>query len=296
MALCIASTLISAADRDPEIEAAQITAEIQTGGATVELLCERAYKWRTLRKPDLAAQDYRQAIQLDPKNFLAHLELAKVLLSTNELKSAKKEVDVALELAPSSTEKAAAYMFRASVQIAFKAFQYAEADCDEALSLQPEHGLIEWYLRRAYVQHMTGSTVVCEQGLRNAYQKTKSAVIYAQWVDALIDAERWDEALTEINSQLPSLRLKSGWLLKEGRALLGLNRAKEAGEAFREAVTEIDRQLETDSAHPDLTLLVDRALAQVLLGNRAQAKKDYQAAKKAGADSWMLWRLEKILN
>jgi hypothetical protein len=64
------------AHHDPASQAMTITAKIQANGATVALLCERAQLWRTLSKPHLAIQDYRDAVALEPKSVSMRLKLA----------------------------------------------------------------------------------------------------------------------------------------------------------------------------------------------------------------------------
>ena len=109
--------------------------------------------------------------------------------------------------------------------------------------------------------------------------------------EALIDAGQFRQALARIEPQLASARWQSSWLLRRARARKGLG--EESAPDVRTAIAELNRRLSPQ--HPDLTLLADRGTANALLGKMAEARKDLVAAKKLGADAWVVRRLETLL-
>ncbi|MEN9022296.1 MAG: hypothetical protein ABF370_17515 [Verrucomicrobiales bacterium] len=108
------------AHHDPASQAVTITAKIQANGATVALLCERAQLWRTLGKPHLAIQDYRDAVALEPKSVSMRLKLAQTCYADNELKAAFQVTEDALSMSPQPGEKASLLMLRASMYLVWK--------------------------------------------------------------------------------------------------------------------------------------------------------------------------------
>lgn len=281
------------AHHDPASEAALLTAEMNAKGATVELLCQRAQLWRTLRKSDLAIEDYLQATQLNPKISSTHLKLAQTYFAEDQLKPAFKSVETGLKLAEQNNEKASLLMLRASIYRAWKSFKKAAADADAAFEALPKHRRIDWYLQRAHAQRMAGLFKSCATGLREGFDSTGSAVLHAQWVDALIDAKAAAAALVETNKQLSKLRFSASWRIRHARALRELKRDDEAQTELEKALAELNQRIKPDADYPDITLLIDRGLAHLLLGNRKEARQDYDRAKAAGAMGWMHWRLDK---
>ena len=223
---------------DPASQAATITAEIQSKGATVALLCQRAQLWRTLRKPDLAIQDYLDAVALDPKSVPTRLKLAQSYYGSNALKAAFRATDDALAMDPQPGEKASLLMLRASIYLIWKSYEKAAKEAEGAFDTLPQHRRIEWYLQRSYAQRMAGQFKACAEGLEEGYKKTGSAVLYAQWVETLIDAEAPGEALVEIEKQLEGLRFSASWRIRKALALQSLDREKEAAKELEAALTD----------------------------------------------------------
>ncbi len=281
------------AHHDPASQAMTITAKIQANGATVALLCERAQLWRTLSKPHLAIQDYRDAVALEPKSVSMRLKLAQTCYADNELKAAFQETEDALSMSPQPGEKASLLMLRASIYLVWKSYKKAADEAEAAFASVPQHGRIEWYLQRSYAQRMAGQFETCAQGLHEGYVSTGSAVLYTQWVDTLIDAKAPREALAEIEKQLEGLRFSASWRIRKALALRALDRAEEATVELKRAMIELDSRIRPDAEYPDITLLVDRGMAHFVMGNRKAARRDYDRAKAAGALGWMQWRLTR---
>lgn len=297
-ALVVAPGLVLLAwgHHSPEEDAAKLTAEIEAKGATAKLLFERATKWRSIRKNDLALTDLQQALDLDQKFYLARREQAKLFLQNGDLKTALSSAEKALAIGGEALEKADAQMLLAEIHAASGAMKLAEADCAAAFAAMPEHKRVDWYLRRAQVQRTLGHLKQCTEGLREGYHKTFSIVLYSQWVDALLDTKQYAKALAESELQLPNLRFRSTWLLRRARALRGQEKAKEADADLREALAELNQRIVPGAPYPDFSLLAERAHVKFLLGDTKSAKVDYDEARQGGADQWMLWPLRGFVS
>ena len=291
---CFAALGISAsAHHDPATEAALVTAQIQSEGASIELLCRRAELWRSLRKMDATIGDYAAAVKLDPKSPDLRLKLAKAYFVHNQLKEAFAQVGKGLEcVTPEDASlKASLLMMRAQLYLEWKSPKKAAADCEAAMEASPDHRRIDWFLQCAHAQRLAGRFEPCAKGLRKGFEQTGSGVLYAHWVDALIDTKAYSKALQECDEQLHGLRFSASWRIKRARALAGLKREKESVADLQAALKELDSRLHPDDPYPDLTLLLDRGMTHFLLGNRSAAKKDYERAKSGGAVGWMCWQL-----
>ncbi len=278
---------------DPAAKAGDVTAAIEAHGPTVEALTTRAELWRSLRKLDLAIEDLKEACALAPNSVGLKRRLARTQYAHNALKPAFETVKSGLAIAEKAEDRASLLMLRASIYLAWRSYENAVSDCDAADEALPNHHRVDWVLYRAFAQRMTGAFEACERDLKAALTRTRSAVIHAQWVDALIDVKRYEEVIREVDRQLPGLRFSAAWRLRKGQALLGLEQPQEARSQFMDALKELDGRIRPHDDYPDTALLSDRGLAHWLLGNRKAARSDYERAKKAGAFPWMHWRLEK---
>jgi tetratricopeptide (TPR) repeat protein len=278
---------------DPATEAAALSAEMQAKGASVKALCERARLWRTLRKLDLAIDDLAKAAALDPKSVSVRHLLAQAYYADGQLEPAFDVLEKGLLIAEKAEDKASLLMMRASIYLLWKSYPKAMNDCESAFAALPGHRRIEWYLRRAYAQRMAGSFMGCVEGLKEGFSSTGSMVLYTQWVDALVDVKAYDEALAEISKQLPGLRFAASWRIRQALAFQGLGKDEEARAELNLALEELNVRIRPEADYPDVTLLGDRGLAHLLLGDRKAARRDYSRAKEAGAMAWMHWRLAK---
>ena len=152
---------------------------------------------------------------------------------------------------------------------------------------------VDWYLVRSQIQGRLGQWQACCDGLRKGFELTGSAVLEIEWIEALLDAGRFREALPRIERHLAESHWRSSWLLRRARARLGLGEKSDARVDLREALSEINRRL--TSPRPDLALLADRGYVFALLGNNEAAQKDLQMARQLGADEWVVRRLRNYL-
>jgi Flp pilus assembly protein TadD len=91
-----------------------------------------------------------------------------------------------------------------------------------------------------------------------------------------------------------SMRLKSTWLIRRGRALLRAGRKAEAEADLAQALAELDTRIRPES--PDLSLVCDRALIHALTGRKDDARRELDEAKTKGASEWMLRNAETALS
>lgn len=277
----------------PEHIVDQLTQRMKARGVTPELLWQRAAEYRALGQPKPAAADLERALKLRADFLPAYPDLAQVQLARHQTTRALATVERALKLIPAEQGRAPLYMMRAEVHAARERFDLALADCDRAFAAVPTPDL-DWYLTRGQFQMHLRRFAEAAAGFQQGFEATGSVVLEAEWIEALIDLGKGREALDRIEPHLAASRRQSAWLLRRARARLSLAEFTTARGDLHAAITEINGRL--NPAKPDHGLLLDRGLAYALLGDEALAKKDWQAARKAGAGGWPLWRLEAAMN
>src|SRR6266436_4885639 len=84
--------------------------------------------------------------------------------------------------------------------------------------------------------------------------------------------------------------LRSSWLIRRAKVELAMKQTEEAKADLKEALQELNERLGRGATDP--LLLADRGQTQELLGNKEEAKKDYEAARNKGDnDEWLRERL-----
>jgi tetratricopeptide (TPR) repeat protein len=183
-------------------------------------------------------------------------------------------------------------MARADILCAQGKLEAALMDCEQALRSSTGSEL-DWFLTRADLQRRLGRPAPAAAGLKEAFDRTGSAVLEAEWIEAMIEAGQFDPALERIQTHLAESRYQSSWLLRRARARLGQGRISEAHEDLRIAIAGLNQRLR--GTFPEVSLLADRSFAYALLGDTFLAKQDLDAARKGGADEECLRRIEAIL-
>jgi tetratricopeptide (TPR) repeat protein len=265
--------------------------QMEREGKTSHLLYQRATEYRALGRLDEAARDLEDALSLEPGFLSAQSELSRVYLAMNKPEQALRILDRSLDTITNDLARAPLYMARAEVCLALGEDRKALVDCDRALAARGDD--LDGYLMRSRVQSRMGRHRDAVRDLRDGFEKTGSGVLEIAWIEALIDAGDCERALREIAPQLEACRWKSSWLLRRGRARLGLAMTDEAHADLRKAIREIDQRLNPD--RPDIIMLAERGLAFFLLGDQALARQDYRFALSCGAETWMLYRLGDAL-
>lgn len=275
----------------PEHVAEELTALLQRGGRSAELLLQRATQYRELGRLAEAEADLRAALEVEPSSLGPANDLARVQLHRGHAAEALATLDRALDRSPADA-RAPLLLTRAEIRAAQGDFRTALADCDRAFA-STEAPELDWHLLRSQLQLRAGKFAEAATGLQKAFEQTGSAVLEAEWIDAMLDAGQAKAALERVEGPLADARWRSSWLIRRARARLVLNDRTRARGDLHAALTELNERLHP--TRPDPSLLLDRGLAHSLLGDAAAAGADLAAARAAGAEPGSAWRLESRL-
>jgi tetratricopeptide (TPR) repeat protein len=279
------------AHEGPEAEIEEITVEIARFGESAERLLQRAIEYRVLGRLKEAANDLQRAARLDSDRPGLRRELARVQEGQGQTNEALATVELGLGLKSIEPDERAALLALKAGLLADKGKQEpALGNWTEALRLQPEN--VDWHHSRSQLLREMGRHDERLKRLGEAVAATGSGMLEVERIDALLDAGRWTEALPRIESELASSRLRGSWLLRRGRALLGMSRADEARKDLEAAAAEIRARL--GPGIREASLLAEVGLAEELLGHPEEAKRWYADALAAGAGKLVRERLEKL--
>jgi predicted Zn-dependent protease len=277
--LCCAPFAAPAHD-GPEHEIGELTERMKKFGETPDLLTERAVEFRLIGKLAEATKDLERAAALDPSSIAIHRELGRVLFVGEKPKEALVIVTRGLTLkSDEPADLASLRMLRAEILRFQKENKKALEDCDAGLLLHKQNP--EWYLLRSDIQKRLKAHKERLAGIEEGIKQTGSGLLEIERVEALIDAGQFPVALKVIEVELKDSRIKSSWLIRRGRALLGLGKKSEAEQDLKDALEEIATRLNPKS--PDVPLLLDKATAHELLGERGEALRAYEEARDKGA-------------
>jgi len=290
--LAILAAARAQAHDSPEHVVEFLTARMKERGKTAELLWRRATEHRALNNLAAANTDLREAIALQPGYILAQADLARVEWQQGKVDRALETLNRGMAATSDIAARVPLELVRAEVRRSRGDFAGALADMEQAIAACPEPDP-EWYLLRGQIQLRLGEPAAAATGLQQGFVLTGSAVLEADWIDALLDAGQARTAVGRIEPQLAESRCQSSWLLRRARARLLLGETTSARGDLHAAITEINERLNAD--HPEPALLLDRGYAQALLGDLESARRDLNTALKAGADEPARWRLEGIL-
>jgi len=252
---------------------------------TSDQLHQRAIAHRATGHTRLAIADLQAAIREQPSQLGLHLELARTQLSAKHPTEVLKSTQQALKLATTPTERATIHILRAEAYQLDKKPKLSLSATQLAFREIPE-GKIEWYLLRSENQRVLELKNQRVTDLETGLNQHPSAVLRSHWIDALIDAAQYTEALREVDLELTDRRWKSSYLIKRARALTGLHRKKEAAADLQSALAEIAPRIHP--TRPDLLLLADQARAHAMLGNDAEAQATLKQLREHHAPEWIL--------
>lgn len=285
------ASIVSIAHDGPEHEVEELTERITKEGASADLLLQRAIEYQVMRKNSEAQKDLERALHLEPDSPGIQRELGRVYFSTGKTNEALQVISRGLEGAVEGADRAALLMVRAEILRPRKEYKKALEDVNEAIAAHPNN--VEWYLDRSQLQYVLKLTQERITGLEQGIQETGSGVLQREWIDALIDGKRFDEAIKTIQEELGSSRVQSSWLIRRAKVFLATGKKDAAKADLEAALKELNTRM--SSAAPDPSLLVDRGLARELLGDKENARKDYvQAREKGVADEWLLERIRVL--
>lgn len=290
LAACL--PLRTSAHDSPEHVVEWLTARMSEQGKSADLLWRRAAEYRELGVLESAASDLREAVALKPDFLVARADLGRVQLRQGKAALALETLNEAVSAAGDEVSRAPLYLTRAEIHADRGELADAARDCERAIGATtgPEP---DWYLLRGQMLLRLGKASEAAAGLKQGFEQTGSAVLEAEWIDALLDGGQARTALERIEPLLAESRCQSSWLLRRARARLALGQTARARGDLHAAVTEINERL--NPARPEMHLLLDRGLALALLGDTTGANRDLAAARKAGADATAAWRLEARL-
>ncbi len=280
VALGCAAPCPAAAHEGPEHEIEELTERMKINGETANLLAERAIEYRVLGKLAEATKDLERATVLDPKSIGLHRELGRVQFLGGKAGDALATVTRGLTLKTDEpADLAALRMLRAEILRSQNDDKKALEDCDAALRLHRLNP--EWYLLRSDLHRRLKLPKERLAGLDDGLKATGAGVLAIERVEALLDAAQFAAALPVIESELADSRIKSSWLIRRARARLGLGKKADAEDDLKAALKEIGTRLNPKT--PDVPLLLDKALAHELLGEKKDAVRAYEAARDKGA-------------
>jgi tetratricopeptide (TPR) repeat protein len=283
---------VSRAHDSPEHVLDAINKVMASEGATATHHLQRAMVYRQLNLLDEATADLHAALRMEPGLPGVGVQLSRVYLDQGKTAAALMAINVAIEQEKREWARAPLHAARADVRVAMDDPTEALADCEQALAFSPLD--VNLYLKRSELQQRLGQPADARaDGLREGHQRTSSAVLLTEWVEAMIDAGKYADVLPTVESQLADSRWKSSWLLRRARCRMGLGQGDAGRADLLAAVEELTGRLAPDL--PDPSLLADRGLARALLGDLDAARDDAIKAKEAGAEPWMLRRLDAAL-
>lgn len=274
---------------------ARITHEIETEGPSARLLVQRAVEYRTLSDYPAAKIDLERALKLEPTNFMALRELAQVGLRTGAFEASLLAIDRSLAGADAPFVRCGMFALRAEVLGA--AGRTDEALDDIARALEADRPEVDWYLQRSRLQWAAERFDDRVRDLRVAASRNPSIVIQYELTDALIDAEYYKESLERVEAELAKCRDCASWLLRRARIRRGVGEDENAKADLTSAIAALTQRLDDHgSSTLDVTLIVERATAYALLGDRARAERGLRFADALEADEWLRAPLARLLD
>ena len=267
------------AHEGPEHEIDELTERMKKFGESAGLLTERAIEYRVLGKLPEATTDMERAAVLDPKSGAICRELGRVLFLAGKANDALPVIARGLALKTEEpADLAALRMLRAEILRSQNEHKKALDDADAALRLHRQNP--EWYLFRSDLHRQLKMNKERLAGLDEGIKETGAGILQIERVETLIEAGQFSVALPVIETELADSRIKSSWLIRRARVQLGLGKKAEAERDLRDALKEIGARL--NPKVPDASLLLGKALAHELLGEKKDALRAYEMARDKG--------------
>ena len=291
----LSATTSTEAHPDARELIARYTAEIDAGSRDPKVYYDRSVAWRSVNRNHEAAADLKKALELNPEFLMALQQLPRVLAAQGQVDEAIDTAKKAIEVARAHGRAAEAHCWGvlARVELARKGHASARAALAKAFELQPA-GDLDWFLAEADALQALGKSNEAIKALKKAHDRTGSVVLRNAWLDTLLDAGRGVEALPLIEAELKARPRNSAWLVRRARARLSTKNVADAEADLRLAVEELDRKISAD--HPHVALLIDRAMAWALLGEKERAAKDIAVARDHGASAELLAPAARLLS
>ena len=279
---------VAIAHEGPEHEIDELTDRIREEGESADLLLQRAIEYNVMGKTAEAIKDLERALTFESHSPVLQRELSRAYFAAGKTNEAYDTATRGMKYAAAGAERASLLMARSDVSRARKDYQKALDDTNKAIQEHPDN--CEWYLSRSQLQQQLGLKKERIKGLDEGIKETGSGLLEGEWLDALIDGGKAEQALVKIEAELLDARLQSTWLIRRAKAHLALKQKSKAEDDLKEALTELNLRLGKGATDP--LLLLDRGQVYDLLGNKDEAKKDYESARDKGVqDEWLRERL-----
>jgi tetratricopeptide (TPR) repeat protein len=279
------------ADNPPELEIDELTDRIKVEGESADLLLQRAIEYNVLRNSAQAVKDLEKALLFEPRSTAILRELSKSYFSVGKTNEALDTAARGLKSASEGSEKASLYVVRAGILRAQKEYAKALDDLEKALHEHPDN--VEGYLARSQLQQALDMKKERTKGLEQGIKETGSGLLEWELIDALIEYGKTALALEKIETGLSQTRLRSSWLIRRAKVFMAEKKTEEGKADLKEAIEELNKRLGRAASDP--LLLADRGQANELLGNKEDAKKDYEGARDKGiTDEWLRERIKAL--
>lgn len=279
------------AHEGPEHEIEELTERIKKEGESDDLLLQRAIEYTVLGKNAEAAKDLERALSLNANSIPVQRELSRAYMALGKTNEALQTASRALKHAEEGADHASLLIVRAEIFRSQKEYKKGLEDADKAIQELP--GNVDWYLLRSQLHAALKQKKERVKGLEDGVLETGSGMLEGEWIDALIENGQHTLALEKIEAEMRDSRLQSTWLIRRAKVRLAAGQKEEARSDLRAAVEELNKR--ATGATPDPLLLADRGLAYELLGEKEDAKKDYEKAREKGVtDEWLRERLRVL--
>jgi len=287
----LAGNNLARAHDGPEHEIDELTARIKDEGESADLLLQRAIEYNVINKTAEAIKDLERALHFDSHSAIIQRELSRTYLAAGKTNEAYDTAARALKDAAEGAEHASVLVVRSEVSRARRDYPKALDDMERAIKENPEP--CEWYLTRSQLQQHLGLKKERIKGLEDGVKETGSGLLEAELIDALIEGGKGEATLAKIETELKEARLQSSWLLRRAKVRLAQNKKADAKSDLEAALKELNDRLGRGASDP--LALADRGQVYELLGNKEEAKKDYEAAQSKGIrDEWIRERIKVV--
>lgn len=247
----------------------QIELALKTDTKKTEALQLRGDLLRYQGKNDQALASYRQIISIDDKNIPARLSIVGVLMATDKLDEARKEIETAERKA---SKNLAVKITRASLDYRQKRYSAAQDALQEVLRFNPDHlqslmlaGMVEFAMG-SYEQAETRFNRVLVLAPENLFAKKRQAAL-------MLKRNQLDQGIKKLNELLAASPKDPEILALLGQASMSKGQYAKAADYY-EKVTEL--------APKSASIRAELAVSRLASGETREGMADLE--KAAGMD------------
>lgn len=233
LTLCGMSLLSAHGDLHEQIAA--VSRAIATGPRDAALYLARGELYRAHHDTARALTDYATALRLDPTLDAVHLARGRLLMESHRAAEALPDLDRFLARRPDHPD---ARVVRARARAAMGDAPLAREDYDRALSLAANP---DWFVERARLVRSSAGAAAAIVGLDEALARLGPILtLTLEVIDCELSVGHHDAALARLDRLVAASGAHPQWSLHRGDILLAAGRQKEAHDAFRTALDDID--------------------------------------------------------